>query len=58
MTEIKNPELTEPMIEATKTLLAAMAWVRTVRPIVRGYQKKILEKHQFTNKGTAKTVTS
>lgn len=40
-----NP--TKEMINAAEFVYIAMAWVRTVRPIVRRYQKAILEKYQF-----------
>lgn len=43
-----NP--TQEMINATKALLMAKAFVQTIKPIVEGYQKAILVKHQFSNK--------
>ena len=40
---------TKTMIEAAKTVFGCMALVNTIKPIVGGYQKKILQKHQFRN---------
>lgn len=37
------------MIKAAEMLFAAMAYEQTIKPIVIGYQTKILEKHQFLN---------
>lgn len=38
---------TDEQIQATETLLLAMAHEQTIEPIVTGYQKAILEQHQF-----------
>lgn len=38
---------TEGMVRAAENLFAAMANEQVIRPIVTGYQKRILEKHQF-----------
>lgn len=50
-----NP--TPEMITATKALLMAKAFVQTIKPIVDGYQKAILEKHQFTNRREVELLT-
>jgi len=50
-----NP--TPEMVNATKAVLAAKALVLTLRPIVEGYEKAILAKHQFTNKAEVATLT-
>jgi hypothetical protein len=44
---MKKPKLTKTLIEAVKTACQAEAYLETVRPIIEGYQKEILEKHQF-----------
>lgn len=43
--------VTPEMIQAANALCMAQAFTQTLRPIVEGYQKEILAKHQFTNKG-------
>jgi hypothetical protein len=48
--EFKDFKPTEDMLSSAKALLMAKAWVATVKPIVEGYQKKILAELQFTNK--------
>jgi hypothetical protein len=40
-----NPS--EEMVESARTVFAAMAMVETIKPIVQGYQRTVLEKHQF-----------
>lgn len=44
------PQVTPAMIAACKKLLLARTWLSTVEPIVRGYERKILEGLQFTNR--------
>lgn len=39
--------ITEDMKQAAKNVFMAMAYVKTIRPIVTGYQKAVLEKHQW-----------
>lgn len=43
--------VTSEMIQGANDVCVAQAWVQTVKPIVEGYQKEILGRHQFTNKG-------
>jgi hypothetical protein len=38
---------TPEMIEAAKNVFMMMAYVDTIKPIVRGYQTRILQAHQF-----------
>lgn len=38
---------TQEMIEAAKAVFMTMAYVETIKPIVKRYEKAILEKHQF-----------
>lgn len=40
---------TNEMIESAKEVFVKMAWVETVRPIVKEYEKEILARHQFCN---------
>jgi hypothetical protein len=55
-----NP--TNEMIEAARTVFVAMAFVETIKPVVVGYEKAILAKHQFhiakqwTDKGIADEI--
>ncbi len=35
------------MVEAAKTVFMAMAWKGTIEPIVTGYEREILSRHQF-----------
>ncbi len=37
----------QDMISAATAVFTAMAYVQTIEPIVRGYQKKILDKYKF-----------
>ena len=39
--------INQEILDATKEVLINMAWVETVKPIVTGYQKAILDRHQF-----------
>ncbi len=48
MTEKLKFNPTQEMIDAARAVFEAMAWEKTIRPIVRGYQKEILLRHQFT----------
>lgn len=43
--------ITHEMVEAANAVCMAKAFVQTVRPIVEGYQKEILARHQFPNNG-------
>lgn len=43
----KNFKPTPDMIAAAKAVFVAMAWVETVKPIVRAYQTDILNRHQW-----------
>jgi len=49
MSDIKQKQFkpTKAMIEAAQMVFTTMAMVQTVKPIVRGYQKKVLAEHQF-----------
>lgn len=38
---------TKEMLRATQEVVAAMAWVETVKPIVKEYESEILAKHQY-----------
>jgi hypothetical protein len=40
MKKLTRDMITPEMIEAAETVFLAMAWVETVKPIVRAYQKK------------------
>jgi hypothetical protein len=42
---------THEQISTAKAVFMAMAITKTIEPIVKGYEKKILEAHQWTNKG-------
>ena len=44
--ELKE-SISQDIIEAGKTLLTAKAYVETIRPVVEGYQKEILNNHQW-----------
>lgn len=44
---MKQFQPTSEMISAAKAVFLAMAFVETVKPIVKGYQTAILEKHRF-----------
>lgn len=50
--EIKSFRPTAEQIKFAELLLMAQAFVETIRPIVEGYQKAILAKHNFTNQRT------
>lgn len=54
----KNMRPTNEMIDACKAVLIAKAWYATVEPIVRGYERKILEWHQFKKADKYKEYTS
>jgi hypothetical protein len=41
--------ITDEMIQAAYTVFKAMAWYETVKPIVEGYQRKVLAVNQWTN---------
>lgn len=43
--------ITPDMVQAANALVMAQAYTQTIRPIVEGYQKEILARHQFINKG-------
>jgi hypothetical protein len=43
MTTKQMPNITEEMKQAAKTLFKAMAFTQTIKPIVRGYQQKIID---------------
>ena len=43
----KNFKPTPEMIMAAETVFLAMAFTETIRPVVVGYQTKVLEKHKF-----------
>ena len=47
---MKTPTLTPALIAAVKSHLMAKAYTETIRPIVVGYQKEILERHKFPYK--------
>lgn len=42
---------TNEMISACKAVLMAKAWYATVEPIVRGYEREILQRYQFHKVG-------
>lgn len=42
---------TEQQIKTAQTVFMAMAYTKTIEPIVRRYESEILKKHQWTNKG-------
>jgi hypothetical protein len=50
--------LTPQMAKAAGTYLAALAFEQTLRPIVLGYKKRVLEKYQFTNDGEIEIIKS
>lgn len=43
--------VTEEMVQAANAYCMAKAYTQTIRPIVEGYQREILVRNQFTNKG-------
>jgi hypothetical protein len=45
--EMKNFKPTPDMIRAAENCFAAMAMTETIRPIVEGYQKRILEEEKY-----------
>lgn len=46
----------QQQISTAKAVFMAMAITKTIEPIVRGYEREILKKHQFTNKGEIKRL--
>jgi hypothetical protein len=42
---------TEQQVKAAQTVFMAMAYTKTIEPIVKGYQYEILKTNQWTNKG-------
>lgn len=44
---MEKTKLTKALIAVVKTACNAEAYLEIVRPVVEGYQKEILEKHQF-----------
>jgi len=53
---MKKWKITEEMKQAAKNVFAAMAWVETVKPIVNGYKKKILNENVFNFDGEKKRI--
>lgn len=47
MKAVKPEQITDEMIAAGKTVFIAMAYVETLRPIVRAYQEKVLKRFSF-----------
>ena len=47
MAKLKLPKPSKQLIDCAKTVFQAMAYVKTVQPIVESYQREILAKHQF-----------
>lgn len=45
------------MVQAAKNVFIAMAYTETIRPIVEGYQKKVLNFFQFKNNGELKRLS-
>ena len=43
--------ITPEMVDSANAFCMAKAFVQTVKPIVEGYEKEILVRYQFTNKG-------
>ena len=44
------------MIEAARTVFSAMAYTATVRPVVEGYQRAVLERNRWTNQAFVEQV--
>lgn len=47
ITKLRNFKPNAAQIDAAEAVLLAMAFLETVRPVVLGYQRRILEAHQF-----------
>jgi hypothetical protein len=54
----KNIPITQDMKQAAKNVFMAMAFTQTIKPIVEGYQHKILNEMQFKDKYTGDIITN
>lgn len=55
--DIKS-KITDNIVSLANCFAAAMAITQVIRPIVEGYQRAILKKHQFTNQENVNRVNS
>jgi hypothetical protein len=58
MTKKQIPNITPELIRATKAVFLAQAFTQTIRPIVEGYQQKVINELKPLNMDTLEVITS